>query len=327
MKIARIETFLFDPGTAKNLLFCRVETASGIYGWGEAYVTPGKEHVTEHLLRELAKYMIGRDAFAIRHTGQVVFEDFAMRRTSLDLMSAWSAIEIAMWDIVAKHAGQPLYNILGGASRERVKVYANGWSSGTESIEQNVERALLVKDLGYTALKWDPFPGPWLAHRLDADTSGCLVVALRRAALLAAQAFFASGAVRKTYWAVVAGTVEGDRGSVAAPLRRISDKTGWRMLIDTKAGQHAVTDWRVLGRGAGLTWLELRPGTGRTHQIRVHCATLGTPIVGDERYGSEGGKLHLLARAIHLPLSPPVDATADPPAHMLAALGHCGFRE
>ena len=171
MKIARIETFLFDPGTAKNLLFCRVETESGLYGWGEAYVTPGKETVIEHLLQTLAKYMIGRDAFNIRHTAQVVFEDFAMRRTSLDLMSAWSAIEIAMWDIVGKHANQPLYNILGGASRERVKVYANGWSSGTDSMEANLERALAVKEQGYTALKWDPFPGPWRSfiHREDED--------------------------------------------------------------------------------------------------------------------------------------------------------------
>jgi galactonate dehydratase len=171
MKIARIETFLFDPGTAKNLLFCRVETESGLHGWGEAYVTPGKEKVIEHLLGDLAKYMIGREAFQIRHTAQVVFEDFAMRRTSLDLMSAWSAIEIALWDIVAKNANQPLYNILGGASRERVKVYANGWSSGTDSIEQNVERALAVKQAGYTALKWDPFPGPWrnFIHREDED--------------------------------------------------------------------------------------------------------------------------------------------------------------
>jgi galactonate dehydratase len=171
MKIARIETFLFDPGTAKNLLFCRVETAGGLHGWGEAYVTPGKEQVIEHLLRELAKYMIGRDAFSIRHTAQIIFEDFAMRRTSLDLMSAWSAIEIALWDIVAKHAKLPLYNLLGGASRERVKVYANGWSSGNESIEKNIERALTVKEMGYTALKWDPFPGPWRSfiHREDED--------------------------------------------------------------------------------------------------------------------------------------------------------------
>ena len=93
MKIARIETFLFDPGTAKNLLFCRVETDSGLHGWGEAYVTPGKEPVIEHLLRHMGKYMIGRSAFSIRHTAQVMFDDFAMRRASLDLMSAWSAIE------------------------------------------------------------------------------------------------------------------------------------------------------------------------------------------------------------------------------------------
>jgi tRNA pseudouridine32 synthase/23S rRNA pseudouridine746 synthase len=166
--------------------------------------------------------------------------------------------------------------------------------------------------------------GPWLAHRLDADTSGCLVIALRRAALLEAQALFASGAVRKTYWAVVAGVVAGERGTVDAPLLKISDRTGWRMAIDAK-GQSATTDWRVLGRGDGLTWLELRPRTGRTHQIRVHCLTLGAPILGDERYGATGGGLHLLARAIRLPLDPVLVATAVPPAHMQAALAQCGF--
>lgn len=183
MNIARIETFLFDPGTAKNLLFCRVETEDGIHGWGEAYVTPGKETVIEHLLKNLAKYMIGRDARHIRHTAQVVFEDFAMRRTSLDLMSAWSAIEIALWDIVAKAAGQPLYNILGGPSRERVKVYANGWSSGTASIEENVERALKLKEQGFVACKWDPFPGPWRSfiHREDEEHVVRYVAAMREA--------------------------------------------------------------------------------------------------------------------------------------------------
>jgi galactonate dehydratase len=171
MQIARVETFLFDPGLAKNLLFCRIETDTGLHGWGEAYVTPGKEAVIEHLLQHMGKYMLGRSAFGIRHTAQVIFDDFAMRRTSLDLLSAWSAIELAMWDIVAKHAGLPLYNLLGGASRERVKVYANGWSAGPESIEQNCERALKVKAMGFTALKWDPFPGPWrtFIHREDED--------------------------------------------------------------------------------------------------------------------------------------------------------------
>ena len=167
--------------------------------------------------------------------------------------------------------------------------------------------------------------GPWLAHRLDADTAGCLVIALRRAALLAAQALFASGDVRKTYWAVVAGDVANDRGTITAPLRRVSKPGGWRIEVDERCGQPATTEWRVLGRGDGNTWLELRPRTGRTHQIRVHCASLGTPILGDARYGAGGGGLHLLARAIHLKLDPPVDATAAPPPHMRRALEQCGF--
>ena len=162
--------------------------------------------------------------------------------------------------------------------------------------------------------------GPWLAHRLDADTAGCLVIALRRAALLAAQSAFASGTVRKTYWAVVAGHVAGDQGTITAPLRRITGPGGWRMVVDERAGQPAITDWQVRGRTTDTTWLELHPRTGRTHQIRVHCATIGTPILGDPRYGTAGGGLHLLARAIHLPLDPPLDATAEPPPHMRATL-------
>lgn len=168
--------------------------------------------------------------------------------------------------------------------------------------------------------------GPWLAHRLDADTAGCLVIALRRAALIRAQALFTSGSVCKIYWAVVRGVVRGDSGTVDAPLRRVTAPQGWRMVVDFAAGQSASTDWRVLGRTPGLTWLEMRPRTGRTHQLRVHCAVLGTPILGDERYGVAGGGLHLLSRALHLPLEPAVDATAPPPPHMLAAMQRCGFR-
>ncbi len=161
---------------------------------------------------------------------------------------------------------------------------------------------------------------------MDADTAGCLVIALRRAALLSAQALFASGGVRKIYWAVLQGEVDGNSGTVCAPVRRVTGPGGWRMIVDERSGQQAVTHWRVLGRASRLTWMELRPRTGRTHQIRLHCGVLGAPIRGDERYGIAGGALHLLARAIHLPLDPPVDATADPPAHMLNALERCGFR-
>ncbi len=168
--------------------------------------------------------------------------------------------------------------------------------------------------------------GPWLAHRLDAETAGCLVIALRKTPLIEAQALFASGRAHKTYWAVVLGKPAADAGTVVAALRRHNDRGGWRMVVDPHAGQAAVTDWQVLGRAGQLTWLQLRPRTGRTHQVRVHCATLGTPILGDGHYGPQAGPLCLLSRAIRLPLLPPLQATAPPPAHMLPTLQQCGYR-
>jgi RluA family pseudouridine synthase len=168
--------------------------------------------------------------------------------------------------------------------------------------------------------------GPWLAHRLDADTAGCLVIALRRAALLAAQAAFAGGLARKTYWAVVCGRPSGQSGTVDASLTRHSTPHGWSMRIDP-AGQTAITDWRVCGTDGELTWLELHPRTGRTHQVRVHCAALGCPVYGDAVYGGMLGRLQLLARAIKLPLEPPLTAIAPPPPHMQERLAGCGWRE
>jgi galactonate dehydratase len=182
MKIARIETFILGTGSAKDLLFCRVETESGLHGWGEAYVTAGKETVVAEIIRRMAPQIIGRPVFNIRHTGQIMFEDFAIKRGSPELSSAWSAVEIASWDILGKHAGLPVYNLLGGASRERVRIYANGWARGT-TIEEGVERGLAVKAMGFTAAKFDPFPGPWRAFvdRRDEDFAIAYVAAMREA--------------------------------------------------------------------------------------------------------------------------------------------------
>ena len=168
--------------------------------------------------------------------------------------------------------------------------------------------------------------GPWLAHRLDADTAGCLVVALRHAALVAAQSAFAAGLAHKTYWAVVRGVPDAVSGTVDLPLAKTNGQRRWFMRTAPN-GQPAVTEWRLLGHARGLSWLELQPRTGRTHQVRVHCAALGCPVLGDALYGASGDNapLHLLARAITLPLQPPLSATAPSPPHMAAALAACGY--
>ena len=167
--------------------------------------------------------------------------------------------------------------------------------------------------------------GPWLAHRLDTDTAGCLVVALRKTPLIEAQACFADGRASKTYWAVVTPPPAEDSGLIDRPLGKQVGRGGWRMGGDP-AGQPARTEWRVLGRAGRLAWLELRLLTGRTHQARVHCALLGSPILGDAIYGAaDDTRLQLLARSIVLPLEPVVSAVADPPAHMREALERLGF--
>lgn len=172
---------------------------------------------------------------------------------------------------------------------------------------------------------------PELAHRLDKDTAGCLVLGRHRRALERLGDLFRRGEAEKTYWAVVEGGPQADAGEIALPLTPRDPKRGWWMKVDQK-GQPALTRFTVLGRSGARTWLSLEPVTGRTHQLRVHCAESGFPILGDTIYGSAprrgGPGLHLFARAIVLPYDPrrqPIRAEAMPPSHMHAALSSLGW--
>jgi tRNA pseudouridine32 synthase / 23S rRNA pseudouridine746 synthase len=185
----------------------------------------------------------------------------------------------------------------------------------------------------FDALRFGLPRAPALAHRLDRDTSGCLILGRHRKALAQLSKLFRNGAIDKTYWAVVEGSPEADEGVIELPLGRLDETRGWWMKHDPN-GRPAVTKWRVMGRGAGkLTWLALEPVTGRTHQLRVHCAETGWPILGDPIYGnaprSGGPMLHLHAREIVVPLyknRAPVRVIAPAPPHMRAALVDCGWK-
>jgi tRNA pseudouridine32 synthase/23S rRNA pseudouridine746 synthase len=173
---------------------------------------------------------------------------------------------------------------------------------------------------------------PALAHRLDKDTSGCLVLGRHRKALAKLGKLFSQGRVDKTYWAVTRGAPVDESGLIDAPLAKRSPTRGWWMAVDP-AGQPSATEWRVLARGADLAFVEFRPLTGRTHQIRVHAAHVGMPLLGDPIYGAEaagGAVLHLHARALTIPISnnrPAVDVTAPLPPHMAETFTAMGWNE
>lgn len=226
----------------------------------------------------------------------------------------------------------------------------------------------------FDALRFGLPRRPALAHRLDRETSGCLVLGRHRKALAQLGRLFKSGAVEKTYWAVVEGGPEVDEGMIELPLGRLDASRGWWMKHDPQ-GQPAVTKWRVLGRstltspckgevdppqagrvgvsnrdasphpdgfagdpppageGKKISWLALEPVTGRTHQLRVHGAEMGWPIVGDMIYGNAprvgGPGLHLHAREIVVPLyknRAPIRVVAPVPPLMRERLLQCGWR-
>jgi tRNA pseudouridine32 synthase / 23S rRNA pseudouridine746 synthase len=183
----------------------------------------------------------------------------------------------------------------------------------------------------FDALRFGLPRNPSLGHRLDRDTSGCLVLGRHRKALEKLGLLFRQGRISKTYWAVVEGGPKDDSGLIDLPLGRLDADRGWWMKVD-EAGLPSQTRWTVMGRGDGLSWLALEPLTGRTHQLRVHCQALGFPILGDPIYGSaprsDGPPLHLHARNIAVPMSnnkPPVFVEAPVPEHMQAMMRVCGW--
>ena len=158
---------------------------------------------------------------------------------------------------------------------------------------------------------------PGIVHRLDRDTSGCLLLARNHGAHRRFSAAFADGTVHKTYLAVIDGVPADDEGVIELALSKISSASGgWRM-IPAKKGKPALTHWTKLDVKDGRTLVRFEPKTGRTHQLRVHAASgLGMPIVGDPTYGNGRVAMLLHASRIVIPRhnKPAIDVTAPMPA-------------
>jgi tRNA pseudouridine32 synthase/23S rRNA pseudouridine746 synthase len=196
------------------------------------------------------------------------------------------------------------------------------------AVHQGPRGGLNLEDL-LGGLRFGLPRNPALAHRLDRDTSGCLVLGRHHKATEKLGLLFKQGKISKTYWAVVDGAPEADTGLIDLPLGRLDANRGWWMKVDP-LGQPSQTRYTVLGRADGRTLLALEPLTGRTHQLRVHCASQGFPILGDPIYGSgvaSAPSLHLHARSIEVPLyknKAAIAVEAPAPAHMAAALSRFG---
>ncbi|MBV9329633.1 MAG: mandelate racemase/muconate lactonizing enzyme family protein [Chloroflexi bacterium] len=183
MNVATVTPFLVDTGGSKSWLFVKVETDDGLVGWGEAYTQQDRDAAMLAHLTEMGRFLVGRSPFAIKHFTTVMYLDYALRRPAMDFWSALSALEQALWDIVGKACGQPVYNLLGGPCRERIRLYANGWSDSANQPEQLAERACEVVRRGFSGMKFDPFTNPWRTHigRSQEDLAVERVKAVREA--------------------------------------------------------------------------------------------------------------------------------------------------
>lgn len=197
MKVSAVKPFLVYPYTKssisvesqpwlrKHWLFVKIETDDGVVGWGEAYTQAGRERSIAQHVTNIASYLIGNDPFHIRHFARIVYEDVLGKRGAMDAFCAMSGIEQALWDIIGKRLEVPVYNLLGGPCRKRIRVYANGWSYGSMNAEPEelADKALQTVSMGFTALKFDPFSGPWrlFINRDDEKSAVRKVRAVREA--------------------------------------------------------------------------------------------------------------------------------------------------
>ena len=181
-------------------------------------------------------------------------------------------------------------------------------------------------------------PRPRLVHRLDKDTSGVLLIARTPGSAAFFSKRFSGRSAKKTYWALVVGVPEQYEGTIEAALAKQPGSGGEKMHVDIENGAPAKTKYRVIDRaGNRAAWVELQPLTGRTHQLRVHMAAIGHPIVGDGKYGGQlafltgsvSRKMHLHARRLVIdhPQGDTIDVTAPLPEHFAATLEQLGFTE
>ena len=201
-------------------------------------------------------------------------------------------------------------------------------TQGGTKTEQHVDGLL-------DALKFDAPVRPKLVHRLDKDTSGALLVARTpRAAAYFAKSF-SNRSARKTYWAIIVGVPDIQQGEIDLPLAKQPGSGGEKMHVH-ESGLASKTRYRVIERaGNSAAWVELQPLTGRTHQLRVHMAAIGHPIVGDGKYGGKGAfrtgtisrKMHLHSRRLRIdhPDGGAIDISAEVPEHFAASLDALGF--
>jgi len=186
-------------------------------------------------------------------------------------------------------------------------------------------------------LRFEAEERPRLVHRLDKDTSGVLLIARSAAAAAFFTRAFRDKTTRKVYWAIVVGRPDIEQGRIDLALAKSGGSGRERVRADAEDGKIAITYYRLIDSAGGrASWLALLPVTGRTHQLRAHCAALGTPILGDGKYGGSaahlpGGaaahRLHLHARSLNLPhpVGGMLDVTAPLPAHMKRMWEFFGF--